>query len=175
LPCSTAPLLPRPLSRRLEVVNNFAQSFTPAYDAAVLSVLGRRGLEAAISAFALLGFCYVPLGQHTGLEHAKAIFATPAAKRAGGELIEAFARVRSKLTGEAAQFASGDPAPSSSPPPSTRHGEGGRPERGHHPTEPRPRLPHLGSESNARVTPQEPLRSLSDANAPDASVLWHDS
>ena len=56
--------------------------------------------------FAVLGFCYVPLGSHTGLEHAKAIFGTPAAKRAGAELVEAFARIRGKLTvhGERASF-----------------------------------------------------------------------
>jgi hypothetical protein len=77
----------------------------------VLRVLGRRGLEAGISLFAVLGFCYVPLGSHTGLEHAKAIFATPAAKRAGAELVEAFLRVRGKLTGEAEQLATGAGTP----------------------------------------------------------------
>jgi hypothetical protein len=68
-------------------------------------------LEAGISLFAVLGFCYVPLGSHTGLEHAKAIFATPAAKRAGAELIEAFARVRGKLTGEVQDLATGAGTP----------------------------------------------------------------
>jgi hypothetical protein len=77
----------------------------------VLRVLGRRGLEAGISLFAILGFCYVPLGSHTCLEHAKAIFGTPAAKRAGLELVEAFARVRGKLTGEAEQMVTGPATP----------------------------------------------------------------
>ena len=88
----------------------------------MLRVLGRRGLEAGISLFAVLGFCYVPLGTHTGLEHAKAVFGTPAAKRAGAELIEAFARIRGKLTGEAQALATGDA--SASPPalPAPRHG-----------------------------------------------------
>ena len=79
----------------------------------MLRVLARRGLEGGISLFAILGFCYVPLGSHTGLEHAKAIFATPAAKRAGLELASAIARVRGKLTGEVAQMA----APGASPTP----------------------------------------------------------
>ena len=83
----------------------------------MLGVLGRRGVEAAISVFALLGFCYVPLGKHTGLEHAKAVFTTPAAKRAGGELAFAFRRVQQKLTGEALDFSApessaGQPSPS---------------------------------------------------------------
>jgi hypothetical protein len=77
----------------------------------VLRVLARRGLEAGISLFAVLGFCYVPLGSHTGLEHAKAIFGTPAAKRAGTELVEAFVRLRGKLSGEAEQLATGGATP----------------------------------------------------------------
>ena len=68
-------------------------------------------MEAGISLFAVLGFCYVPLGQHTGLEHAKAIFATPAAKRAGSELIDAFLRMRGKLMGEAEEMATGGATP----------------------------------------------------------------
>lgn len=66
-------------------------------------------MEAGISLFAVLGFCYVPLGGHTGLEHAKAVFSTPAAKRAAGELLQALIRVRGKLTGEVEQFANGGP------------------------------------------------------------------
>lgn len=77
----------------------------------MLRVLGRRGFEACISLFAVLGFCYVPLGTHTGLEHAKAVFGTPAAKRAGLELVEAFARLRGKLTGEAQQMVTGAATP----------------------------------------------------------------
>ena len=53
----------------------------------------------------------MPLGSHTGLEHAKAIFGTPAAKRAGVELVEAFARVRGKLTGEAEEIVTGPATP----------------------------------------------------------------
>ncbi|MEI9942279.1 MAG: hypothetical protein WDO69_34110 [Pseudomonadota bacterium] len=75
----------------------------------MLGVLGRRGVEAAISLFAVLGFCYVPLGGRTGFEHAKAVFSTPAAKRAGTELLDALNRVRGKLTGEVQEFAAGGP------------------------------------------------------------------
>jgi hypothetical protein len=101
----------------------------------VLRVLGRRGLEAGISLFAVLGFCYVPLGSHTGLEHTKAIFGTPAAKRAGVELVEAFARVRGKLTGEVQNLATG--AASAAPPPSPPHKSGSHLEHSHHaPSEP---------------------------------------
>ena len=132
-------------------------------------------MEAGISAFALLGFCYVPLGQHTGLEHAKAIFSTPAAKRAGGELIEAFSRVRGKLTGEAVDFASGETAPSASAQPLTPHSERPHAEHLHHAPEPKPHPPHLGSESNLHAAPQDPLPSSSDENAPDASTPWHAS
>ena len=141
----------------------------------MLSLLGRRGLEAGISAFALLGFCYVPLGQRTGLEHAKAVFSTPAAKRAGDELMLAFTRIRSKLTAEATPFASPEPTPPSSAQPSPRRSGGVRADRGHSAAEPKPRLPRLGPESNAHATPQEPLPNFGDPNAPDASASWHES
>ena len=105
-------------------------------------MLGRRGVEAGISLFAILGFCYVPLGQHTGFEHAKAIFTTPAAQRAGVEIVEAMARVRSKLLGEALP-AQGVETP-------LPHPEHAR--HAHEPTSHVPKLPHgetadgLGSE-----------------------------
>ncbi|HKO49386.1 MAG TPA: hypothetical protein VJV79_16755 [Polyangiaceae bacterium] len=83
----------------------------------MLGVLGRRGVEAGISLFAVLGFCYVPLGGHTGFEHAKAVFTTPAAKRAGAELLDALLRVRAKLTGEVQALESG--GPTAVPPPLT--------------------------------------------------------
>jgi hypothetical protein len=102
-----------------------------AYDAAVLGVLGRRGVEAGISLFAVLGFCYVPLGGHTGFEHAKAVLSTPAAKRAGAELLDALVRVRTKLSGEAQEFAGG--GPSATPPtlPSPKRAAGSHAEPPH--------------------------------------------
>jgi len=53
----------------------------------VIARLGRQLFGSVISAFALLGFVFVPLGERTGLEHAKAILATPEASRAGKGLL----------------------------------------------------------------------------------------
>jgi len=98
----------------------------------VLGVLGRRGVEACISLFAVLGFCYVPLGGHTGFEHAKAVFTTPAAKRAGAELLAALIRVRAKLTGEVQAFATGHEPEATPPPlPTPKHGAGLHPVHAH--------------------------------------------
>jgi hypothetical protein len=47
-----------------------------------LSNLSRRLVESVVGLFAILGFLYVPLGRHTGFEHAKAVFSTPAASAA---------------------------------------------------------------------------------------------
>src|SRR3954464_11337438 len=47
-----------------------------------LSNLSRRLVESVVGLFAILGFLYVPLGRHTGFEHAKAVFSTPAAAAA---------------------------------------------------------------------------------------------
>jgi len=47
-----------------------------------LSNLSRRLVESVVGLFAILGFLYVPLGRHTGFEHAKAVFGTPAAAAA---------------------------------------------------------------------------------------------
>jgi hypothetical protein len=58
---------------------------------------GRRGIDALVGVFALLGFFYVPLGKHTGYEHVRAIFSTPAAQRAGRELSSAVLHIRDKL------------------------------------------------------------------------------
>jgi hypothetical protein len=48
--------------------------------------LGRRLVESVVGLFAILGFLYVPLGRHTGFEHAKAVFSTPAAAAAIDDL-----------------------------------------------------------------------------------------
>ena len=47
-----------------------------------LSNLSRRLVESVVGLFAILGFLYVPLGRHTGFEHARAVFSTPAAAAA---------------------------------------------------------------------------------------------
>jgi hypothetical protein len=64
----------------------------------VIARFGRRLLEGLVALFALLGFAFVPLGEHTGLEHLKAIASTPAAERAARELIQASAELRQRLT-----------------------------------------------------------------------------
>jgi hypothetical protein len=51
-----------------------------------LGNLGRRLLESVVGIFAILGFLYVPLGRHTGFEHAKAVLSTPAAAAAIDDL-----------------------------------------------------------------------------------------
>jgi hypothetical protein len=47
-----------------------------------LGNIGRRCVESVVGLFAVLGFLYVPLGRHTGFEHAKAVLSTPAASAA---------------------------------------------------------------------------------------------
>lgn len=77
--------------------------------------LGRRSVEAVVLLFAVLGFTYVPLGEHTGLEHAKAIFGTHAASQAGGELWETVTRLRERWLGDARGQVP-PPLPSNAPP-----------------------------------------------------------
>ncbi|MDX2052523.1 MAG: hypothetical protein SFV15_09040 [Polyangiaceae bacterium] len=50
--------------------------------------LARQAIGSIVSVFALLGFAFVPLGDQTGFEHAKAILATPEATRAFRGLVE---------------------------------------------------------------------------------------
>ncbi len=106
---------------------------------------GRRLIEAVVALFALLGFAFVPLGQHTGLEHLKAIVQTPAAQRAGRELVEAGSRLRRELVEvlvAGKKPRPGDPAPRNFDFPH----------------------PKLGPEpANARIAP---ARDAADASAP---------
>ena len=69
------------------------------YDGAVfgLGTLGRRALEGTVSLFAVLGFLYVPLGQHTGFEHARAVLGTPAARAAVQDLTGAALALRTRV------------------------------------------------------------------------------
>ena len=79
--------------------------------------------------FALLGFLYVPLGHHTGYEHARAVLSTPAASAAIQDLTTTALRLRQR----AVDFATGRVSP---PTPAIdqvrnrfdqRNGEGPRP------------------------------------------------
>lgn len=57
----------------------------------------RRALESVVVLFALYAFVFVPLGQHTGLEHVRAILSTPEAERASDELKQAGSRMLAEL------------------------------------------------------------------------------
>lgn len=61
--------------------------------------VGRRLVEGVVSLFALLGFIYVPLGQLTGFEHARAVLSTPAASAAIEDLTKAALRLRGQAVG----------------------------------------------------------------------------
>lgn len=82
----------------------------------MITRLGRRGVEAVISLFAVLGFVYVPLGKHTGWEHLQAVIATPPARELGAELLSAALRLRQKVFDPESwrSLAPGPAAPSSS-------------------------------------------------------------
>lgn len=103
-----------------------------------LSNLGRRLVEGVVSLFAVLGFVYVPLGRHTGFEHAKAVFSTPAAASA----IEDLTRSALDLRERAFAFVSGHLSPAA-----TTDADGPNPvaaPKGHTPgREPRPVPPKL--------------------------------
>lgn len=77
--------------------------------------LGRRSVEAVVLLFAVLGFTYVPLGEHTGLEHAKAILGTQAASQAGSELWETVTHLRTRWLGDPRGHVP-PPVPSNAPP-----------------------------------------------------------
>jgi hypothetical protein len=83
------------------------------YDGAVLGVgnLGRRLLEGAVGLFALLGFLYVPLGQKTGFEHARAVLSTPAATAAIADVTMSALRLRER----AIDFVTGRVSPPATP------------------------------------------------------------
>lgn len=68
-----------------------------------LTQLGRRGMESVVGLFAILGFIYVPLGRHTGYEHARAVLSTPAASAA----LEDLSRAALGLRQRAFDFVSG--------------------------------------------------------------------
>jgi hypothetical protein len=74
-----------------------------------LSNLGRRLVESVVGLFAILGFVYVPLGRHTGFEHARAVLSTPAAASAIDDLtttaLDLRQRVVSFVTGRASSAA----------------------------------------------------------------------
>ena len=76
-----------------------------------LSHLGRRLVESVVGLFAILGFIYVPLGRHTGLEHAKAVLSTPAAAAAFDDLSRSALGLRTR----ALDFITGQLSPAALP------------------------------------------------------------
>jgi hypothetical protein len=94
-----------------------------------LSNLGRRLAESVVGLFAILGFVYVPLGHHTGFEHAKAVFSTPAAASAIEDLTAAAVNLRQRVadfvTARLSPAAVSDADPT--PPPSKAHAAGREP------------------------------------------------
>ncbi|HVY28650.1 MAG TPA: hypothetical protein VHB79_18970 [Polyangiaceae bacterium] len=80
-----------------------------------LTHLGRRLVESVVGLFAILGFIYVPLGRHTGFEHAKAILGTPAASAAIDDLTRTALSLRERafdfLTGRLSASAATLPPP----------------------------------------------------------------
>lgn len=65
--------------------------------AAVIGNVGRRLVESTVGLFALLGFLYVPLGRHTGFEHARAVLSTPEAAAAIHDVTAAALRLRERV------------------------------------------------------------------------------
>ena len=89
----------------------------------MLGNVGRRLVEGVVGLFALLGFIYVPLGQQTGFEHARAVLSTPAASAA----IEDLTTTALRLRGQALGYLTGQaPAPPTAPP-SPQKGNAPRP------------------------------------------------
>jgi hypothetical protein len=76
-----------------------------------LSHLGRRLVESVVGLFAVLGFIYVPLGRHTGLEHTKAVLSTPAAAAALDDLSRTALGLRTRALG----FITGQLSPAALP------------------------------------------------------------
>jgi hypothetical protein len=77
----------------------------------VLGLFGKRLIDLSVLFLALYAFAFVPLGKHTGLEHARRIFTTPAAKSAGRDVAGAVERLRARLLSgdDAAPKAEGRP------------------------------------------------------------------
>ena len=82
-----------------------------------LGNLGRRCFESIVGLFAVLGFLYVPLGHHTGFEHAKAVLSTPAATAAIEDVTRAALSLRERaiayVTGQASAPLPPQPSPRS--------------------------------------------------------------
>ena len=63
----------------------------------MFGTLGRRAVDSVVALFAILGFCFVPLGSKTGLEHTLALLRTASVREAGAGVLTALGRARSLL------------------------------------------------------------------------------
>ncbi len=79
----------------------------------------RWTVNIVVLAFAAYAFCVVPLGDRTGLEHARAILASDAAKDAKAEVVEAARKLDDKVRGGESGAGSTSPGPGKDAPPST--------------------------------------------------------
>jgi hypothetical protein len=107
-------------SSAARIAEDFHLTAARRYDGAVFGNVGRRLVEGVVSLFAMLGFVYVPLGQHTGFEHARAVLSTPAASAAIQDLTTTALRLRGQavsfLTGHAPAAPETEPDPRAHPP-----------------------------------------------------------
>jgi len=69
----------------------------------VLKRLAWRLVETGVLVFAALGFCYVPLGERTGYEHARAIAASPEVRDFAAGMLQAGRSLHARLLGRLAE------------------------------------------------------------------------
>ncbi|MDF3070974.1 MAG: hypothetical protein K0R38_6575 [Polyangiaceae bacterium] len=100
-----------------KTAEDFSVSGRLSYDAPVFGLgnLGRRCFESVVGLFAVLGFLYVPLGHHTGFEHAKAVLSTPAATAAIEDVTRAALSIRERAVAYVTGRAAVPPTPEAAP------------------------------------------------------------
>lgn len=75
----------------------------------MLGLLARRAIDLAVLFLALYAFAFVPLGRRTGLEHVRAILATPAARETTRDVADAVDGLRRRLLSDPAPPTRGSP------------------------------------------------------------------
>ena len=65
----------------------------------MFGTVGRRAVDSVVALFAILGFCFVPLGEQTGFEHTLALVQTVPAREAGAGFLNAVSRARALRVG----------------------------------------------------------------------------
>jgi hypothetical protein len=72
-------------------------------------LLARRAIDLAVLFLALYAFAFVPLGRRTGLQHVRAILATPAARETTRDVADAVEGLRRRLLDDPAPPTHGAP------------------------------------------------------------------